>query len=199
MRPLEEHGDADFCKICSCLSIYPLAVSSHFLQLAGIGGGGLLTTSSYAQSFLCSTYHSFVLELLSATCIACGWWFIHFLFGSYLFYCYQSRGLTQGVASVFNGVSSEPLLLFCEVHSSILDWLRVWWPLWRSHNWLVCRPHNFSWPFLYYYRLGWRWAFLVQIPVFLISFALTSYNLSYVTPVRSIDPDKSITADPRIG
>ncbi|KAH9939440.1 MFS general substrate transporter [Amylocystis lapponica] len=31
-------------------------------------------------------------------------------------------------------------------------------------------------------RLGWRWAFLLQLPLFLISFALTSINLHYVTP-----------------
>ncbi|KAI0823832.1 vacuolar amino acid permease [Trametes gibbosa] len=34
-------------------------------------------------------------------------------------------------------------------------------------------------------RLGWRWAFLIQLPVFLISFILTSINLRYVTPGRS--------------
>ncbi|KAF7981055.1 hypothetical protein HWV62_35520 [Athelia sp. TMB] len=30
--------------------------------------------------------------------------------------------------------------------------------------------------------LGWRWAFLMQMPVFFISLALTQWNLSYVTP-----------------
>ncbi|KAF8179661.1 vacuolar amino acid permease [Pholiota molesta] len=30
--------------------------------------------------------------------------------------------------------------------------------------------------------LGWRWAFLLQIPLFIISFALVTYNLTYVTP-----------------
>ncbi|KAH9857446.1 vacuolar amino acid permease [Lenzites betulinus] len=34
-------------------------------------------------------------------------------------------------------------------------------------------------------RLGWRWAFLIQLPVFLVSFVLTSINLRYVTPGRS--------------
>ncbi|KAJ3530052.1 hypothetical protein NMY22_g8732 [Coprinellus aureogranulatus] len=29
--------------------------------------------------------------------------------------------------------------------------------------------------------LGWRWAFLVQMPLFLLSFTLTSINLNYVT------------------
>lgn len=33
-------------------------------------------------------------------------------------------------------------------------------------------------------RLGWRWAFLIQMPLFLVSFMLTSVNLRYVTPVR---------------
>ncbi|KAI0927773.1 hypothetical protein AcV7_009480 [Taiwanofungus camphoratus] len=31
-------------------------------------------------------------------------------------------------------------------------------------------------------RFGWRWAFLIQLPLFLVSFALTSINLRYVTP-----------------
>ncbi|KAL7282876.1 hypothetical protein ACG7TL_002290 [Trametes sanguinea] len=34
-------------------------------------------------------------------------------------------------------------------------------------------------------RLGWRWAFLIQIPLFVLSFTLTSINLHYVTPGRS--------------
>ncbi|KAI0738091.1 major facilitator superfamily domain-containing protein [Daedaleopsis nitida] len=34
-------------------------------------------------------------------------------------------------------------------------------------------------------RLGWRWAFLIQIPVFVVAFALISYYLNYVTPGRS--------------
>jgi len=31
-------------------------------------------------------------------------------------------------------------------------------------------------------RFGWRWAFLMQIPLFVVSFILTGYNLHYVTP-----------------
>ncbi|KAF8589744.1 MFS general substrate transporter [Ramaria rubella] len=31
-------------------------------------------------------------------------------------------------------------------------------------------------------RYGWRWAFLIQIPLFVVSFMLTGYNLRYVTP-----------------
>ncbi|KAF8511905.1 major facilitator superfamily domain-containing protein [Hysterangium stoloniferum] len=51
-------------------------------------------------------------------------------------------------------------------------------------------------------RLGWRWAFLIQIPIFAASFALTGYNLHYVTPGRGkstkdvlkrIDYDGSLT------
>ncbi|GJJ11782.1 hypothetical protein Clacol_006020 [Clathrus columnatus] len=34
-------------------------------------------------------------------------------------------------------------------------------------------------------RFGWRWAFLLQIPLFVVSFLLTGYNLRYVTPGRS--------------
>lgn len=37
---------------------------------------------------------------------------------------------------------------------------------------------------IYDNSLGWRWAFLVQIPLFLVSLALTQYYLRYVTPVR---------------
>ncbi|KAG9123308.1 hypothetical protein FRC07_015125, partial [Ceratobasidium sp. 392] len=33
-------------------------------------------------------------------------------------------------------------------------------------------------------RYGWRWAFLIQIPFFALSFFLTSANLNYVTPGR---------------
>ncbi len=32
-------------------------------------------------------------------------------------------------------------------------------------------------------RLGWRWAFFLQIPLFALSFVLTMCNLTYVTPV----------------
>lgn len=35
-----------------------------------------------------------------------------------------------------------------------------------------------------HYRLGWRWAFILQLPLFVMSFFLTSYYLNYVTPVR---------------
>lgn len=34
-------------------------------------------------------------------------------------------------------------------------------------------------------RFGWRWAFLIQIPLFIVSFLLTGYNLRYVTPVST--------------
>ncbi|KAG8679874.1 hypothetical protein FRC11_003197, partial [Ceratobasidium sp. 423] len=33
-------------------------------------------------------------------------------------------------------------------------------------------------------RYGWRWAFLIQIPLFAVSFFLTSAYLNYVTPGR---------------
>ena len=32
-------------------------------------------------------------------------------------------------------------------------------------------------------RYGWRAAFMIQLPLFFVSFALTGYNLRYVTPV----------------
>ena len=34
------------------------------------------------------------------------------------------------------------------------------------------------------FRFGWRWAFLIQMPLFAISLFLTGINLNYVTPVR---------------
>ncbi|GJJ11795.1 hypothetical protein Clacol_006033 [Clathrus columnatus] len=34
-------------------------------------------------------------------------------------------------------------------------------------------------------RFGWRWAFLLQMPLYVISFLLTEYNLNYVTPGKS--------------
>ena len=37
-------------------------------------------------------------------------------------------------------------------------------------------------------RYGWRWAFLLQLPLFGLSLALTSWNLHYVTPVSPRAP-----------
>lgn len=34
---------------------------------------------------------------------------------------------------------------------------------------------------LCFLRLGWRWAFLCQVPLFLLSLMLTTINLRYVT------------------
>lgn len=34
-------------------------------------------------------------------------------------------------------------------------------------------------------KFGWRWAFLMQIPLYIISYLLTGYNLNYFTPGRS--------------
>ncbi|PPR05145.1 hypothetical protein CVT26_012231 [Gymnopilus dilepis] len=63
-------------------------------------------------------------------------------------YSMRSRGLTQGIASVFNGLG---LGLGGPIGGLITDWL------------------------------GWRWAFLIQIPMFFVSYLLTSWNLNYVT------------------
>ncbi|TFY60038.1 hypothetical protein EVJ58_g5395 [Rhodofomes roseus] len=63
-------------------------------------------------------------------------------------YSLRSRGLTQGLASVFNSLGMG---LGGPLGGYISD------------------------------RLGWRWAFLLQLPLFLISAALTSVNLHYVT------------------
>ncbi|KAI0668302.1 vacuolar amino acid permease [Trametes maxima] len=66
-------------------------------------------------------------------------------------YSLRNRGLTQGVAAVFNSLGMG---LGGPLGGFIAD------------------------------RLGWRWAFLIQIPLFLLSFVLTSINLHYVTPGR---------------
>ncbi|KAI9453901.1 vacuolar amino acid permease [Lactarius psammicola] len=64
-------------------------------------------------------------------------------------YSLRSRGLAQGVASVFNGLGMG---LGGPLGGLISD------------------------------RFGWRWAFLIQLPLFFISFLLTSVFLRYTTP-----------------
>ncbi|CCM04545.1 uncharacterized protein FIBRA_06726 [Fibroporia radiculosa] len=64
-------------------------------------------------------------------------------------YSLRSRGLTQGISSVFNSLGMG---LGGPLGGYISD------------------------------RFGWRWAFLIQLPLFVISFILTSINLHYVTP-----------------
>ncbi|KIP03380.1 hypothetical protein PHLGIDRAFT_121639 [Phlebiopsis gigantea 11061_1 CR5-6] len=67
-------------------------------------------------------------------------------------YSLRERGLTQGVAAVFNSLGMG---LGGPVGGYISD------------------------------RLGWRWAFLLQLPLFLLSLMLTAINLRYVTPGKS--------------
>ncbi|KAI0062144.1 MFS general substrate transporter [Artomyces pyxidatus] len=64
-------------------------------------------------------------------------------------YSIRSRGLTQGIASVFSGLGMG---LGGPLGGVISD------------------------------RFGWRWAFLIQLPLFVLSFLLTSVNLRYTTP-----------------
>ncbi|KAH9173079.1 MFS general substrate transporter [Lactarius sanguifluus] len=64
-------------------------------------------------------------------------------------YSIRSRGLAQGVASVFNGLG---LGLGGPLGGLISD------------------------------RFGWRWAFLIQLPLFFVSSLLTSVFLRYTTP-----------------
>ncbi|TFK35458.1 vacuolar amino acid permease [Crucibulum laeve] len=112
------HTALVFCALgvlmCGLSNSMEMLIVARFLS--GIGGGGLLTTSSIIVSDM---------------------------------YSMRSRGLTQGVASVFNGFG---LGLGGPLGGIITDWL------------------------------GWRWAFLIQLPIFGISWILTSYNLRYVTP-----------------
>ncbi|OJA19157.1 hypothetical protein AZE42_05381 [Rhizopogon vesiculosus] len=70
-------------------------------------------------------------------------------------YTIRSRGLTQGVASLFNGLGMG---LGGPIGGFISD------------------------------RFGWRWAFLIQMPLFVFSLVLTSYNLRYVTPGKGKSP-----------
>ncbi|KAJ6588154.1 vacuolar amino acid permease [Mycena capillaripes] len=90
--------------------------------IAGIGGGGLNTTSTIIVSDM---------------------------------YTLRDRGLVQGLASCFNGLGMG---LGGPFGGFITD------------------------------RLGWRAAFLLQIPIFLLAFLLTSYNIRYVTPGKSKSP-----------
>ncbi|KAF9445772.1 MFS general substrate transporter [Macrolepiota fuliginosa MF-IS2] len=102
------------CMMCGLSRSMEMLIMARFL--AGMGGGGLFTTSSIVVSDM---------------------------------YSIRSRGLAQGVASVFNGLG---LGLGGPFGGMITDWL------------------------------GWRWAFLIQIPFFFVSYFLTSYHLRYVTP-----------------
>ncbi|KAJ7932767.1 vacuolar amino acid permease [Mycena leptocephala] len=95
--------------------------------IAGIGGGGIFTTSSVIVSDM---------------------------------YTLRDRGLVQGAASCFNGLGLGLGGFFGGI---ITDW----------------SVHTFE------TVLGWRAAFLLQIPLYLVSFSLTSCNLRYVTPGKS--------------
>ncbi|KAJ7169257.1 MFS general substrate transporter [Mycena crocata] len=90
--------------------------------IAGIGGGGLNTTSTIIVSDM---------------------------------YTLRDRGLVQGLASCFNGLGMG---LGGPFGGFITD------------------------------LLGWRAAFLIQIPVFALAFFLTSYNIRYVTPGKIKSP-----------
>ncbi|KAG7453193.1 MFS general substrate transporter [Guyanagaster necrorhizus] len=102
--------------------------------ISGMGGGGIFTTSTIVISDMYTLRVGFedLVSSISLTVI-------------------QSRGLTQGVASVFSGLGMG---LGGPIGGLVTDWL------------------------------GWRWAFLIQIPLFALSFVLTSHNLRYVTSGR---------------
>ncbi|KAJ3569641.1 hypothetical protein NP233_g4918 [Leucocoprinus birnbaumii] len=102
------------CLMCGLSRSMEMLILARFL--AGMGGGGLLTTTSVIISDM---------------------------------YSIRSRGLAQGVGSVFKGLGTG---LGGPFGGMIADWL------------------------------GWRWAFLLQLPFFFLSYVLTSYNLCYVTP-----------------
>ncbi|KIM49857.1 hypothetical protein M413DRAFT_21980 [Hebeloma cylindrosporum] len=103
------------CGLSSSMEMLILARFDVISQFSGIGGGGLMTTSSIVISDM---------------------------------YSMRRRGLPQGVASAFNGLG---LGLGGPLGGFLTD------------------------------RLGWRWAFLIQMPLFVVSYILTSWNLNYVT------------------
>ncbi|KAF8209437.1 vacuolar amino acid permease [Mycena galopus ATCC 62051] len=87
--------------------------------IAGIGGGGIFTTSTIIVSDM---------------------------------YSLRDRGLIQGFASCFNGLGMGSGGPFGGVITDLL---------------------------------GWRAAFLLQIPIFVAAFLMTQYNIRYVTPGKS--------------
>ncbi|KAG9309209.1 vacuolar amino acid permease [Chiua virens] len=87
--------------------------------LSGMGGGGILTTSTIVINDM---------------------------------YSLRSRGLTQGISALFNGLGTG---LGGPIGGLVCDWF------------------------------GWRWAFIMQLPLFVLSFSLTAYNLHYVTPGKA--------------
>ncbi|EKM83277.1 hypothetical protein AGABI1DRAFT_111711 [Agaricus bisporus var. burnettii JB137-S8] len=101
------------CTMCGFSTSMEMLILARFL--AGMGGGGILTTSSIVVSDMYSS---------------------------------RSRGLAQGVAMAFNGLGQG---LGGPFGGIVTDWL------------------------------GWRWAFLLQIPLFALAYVLTDYNLYYVT------------------
>ncbi|KAI0294667.1 vacuolar amino acid permease [Multifurca ochricompacta] len=75
-------------------------------------------------------------------------------------YSLRSRGLAQGVSSIFNGLGmglGGPFGGFISDRYVMVGF-------------------------------GWRWAFLIQLPLFLVSFLLTSVSLRYTTPGRGKSP-----------
>ncbi|KAI0690036.1 major facilitator superfamily domain-containing protein [Cytidiella melzeri] len=101
---------------CGLSNSMEMLIAARFI--AGMGGGGVFTTSSI---------------------ITCD------------MYSMRARGITQGVAAVFESLGM-----------------------------------GLGGPFGGYIsdRFGWRWAFIVQLPLFALSLTLTSINLHYATPGR---------------
>ncbi|KAJ7500453.1 major facilitator superfamily domain-containing protein [Mycena galericulata] len=106
--------------------------------IAGIGGGGLFTVSTWDDFFYLPSFHS--PDLMAGRIIVSD------------MYTLRDRGLIQGLASCFNGLGMG---LGGPFGGIITDWL------------------------------GWRGAFLLQIPLYILAFVLTSYNIRYVTPGNS--------------
>ena len=84
-------------------------------------------------------------------------------------YSMRDRSLAQGLAAVFNGV-----MVFCSLWIPLADPLKLGLGLGGPIGGYISD------------RFGWRWAFLFQLPLFFVSFALTSCYLNYTTTVRHL-------------
>jgi MFS family permease len=98
----------------------------------------------------------------------------------------RDRSLAQGVSNIFNGVTFNPSLAMMRLLTVAMQaGMGLGGPLGGYISDRFDAPRLAS---IYranpFCRFGWRWAFLIQIPIFVISFILTGSNLRYVTPVR---------------
>lgn len=86
----------------------------------------------------------------------------------------------------FNGVRMLDVTGLRKTYIFASAWPRSRRSFWGNSHRLV-RMLALCWvrnqPTALFHRLGWRWAFLLQIPLFALAYVLTDYNLCYVTEV----------------